>query len=220
MSKKRTVLLVVFILASVFGMWARHAAQRAEQRKREELFRRLSLSPPPPGPLLPAPPTPPPAPPEPRDMFDSDLPRETFELVRQAVGRDFKLMQLRFDDGHVSVNLSADGETVQQYRLDKDDKRVEGPSPVQLLGEGKLTHSLYDPSAADFSLIPKVSKEALERAGLEGAKVSSVSFAYPFIRYAGEGPEWTVYVEAGEVGKDWQSKHVTFNTKGKFKSVF
>jgi hypothetical protein len=43
---------------------------------------------------------------------------------------------------------------------------------------------------------------------------------FPFIRYEGEGPEWSASVETGKPGENWQSKHVTFDAKGKFKKVF
>jgi hypothetical protein len=218
LSKKRTVLLVAFIVVSVLGMWARYASQQAEKHKREELFRRLSTY----SQLEPAAPaaSPTPAPPvDPRSMFDSTLPQESLDLVRQAVGRDFKLMELRFGETLTTLKVSADAETVQQYMFEKDGKRVEGPQPVQLIGGGKLGDSLYDPAAVDLALIPKLAREAVERAGLPDAKVTTVSLSYSIIRYAGEGPEWTVFVETGKVGENWQYKHVTFDTKGKFKRI-
>ncbi|HZI17410.1 MAG TPA: hypothetical protein VEY09_02355 [Pyrinomonadaceae bacterium] len=224
MSGKRKALLIAFILASIAGMWARHASEQADKRKREALFRQLSLNSTGPSAydtavLAGAAPAAPVVPPEPRDMFDSNLPQEAFELVRQAAGRDFKLMELSFGDSMVFVKISADGTTVEQYILDKHRKRAEGPKPVQLIGDGKLSDSLFDVVAVDLSLIPKLSKEALERAGLPDAKVSRVSLSYPLFRKAGEGPEWTVSAERGEVGRDWQYKTVTFTTKGKFKRI-
>jgi hypothetical protein len=216
--KTRYILAGLLLVTGVLSMWARHAAQQAEKRKREELFRRLSTYSRPEL-LAPTPPPTPEAPPETRDMFDSTLPQESLELVRQAVGRDFKLMELSFGDEHVFVKVSSDGSTVQQYHLDKNRKSVDAPQPVQLIGDGKLGDSLYDPAAADLTLIPRLSKEALERAALPDARVTRVSLNYSIIRYAGEGPEWTVFVERGKVGEDWQYKHVTFNTKGKFKRI-
>lgn len=216
MGKKRKILLISFIVVSVLGMWLRYSHQQAEKRKREELFRRLATYTRPEE-LAPATPTPVP---DPRSMYDSALPQEAFDLVRQKVGReDFKLMELSFSDALTTVSLSADAETVQQYKFIKDGARVEGPQPVQLVGGGKLADSLYDPAAADLSLVPKLAREAVERSGLQGATVSRVSLKYPLIRYEGETPEWTVSVEAGEVGKDWQHKFVTFDAKGKFKRV-
>lgn len=219
MSKKRKALLVAFIVASVFGMWARYAYQKAEQRKREDLFRRLSTHSRPEllAPSAPATPTPPP---EPRSVLDSTLPQEALEHVRQKVGRDdFRVMEMSFSDALTTFKVSADGETVEQYTFKKDGARVEGPQPVQLIGGGKLADSLYETKAADLALVPKLAREAVERSGLPGATVTRVSLSYPLIRYAGEGPEWTVFVEVGEVGKDWQHKFVTFDTKGKFKRV-
>lgn len=219
MSKKtRYILAGLVLVTGLLSMWARYAADRAEKRKREELFRRLSLHTRPEM-LAPTPPPTPEAPPETRDMFDSTLPQESLDLIRGAVGRDFKLLELSFAEEHVFVKVSADGETVQQYHLDKNRKQVDGPQPVQLIGDGKLANNLYDPAAADLALIPKLSKEALERADLPGAKVTSVRLNYSIIRYAGEGPEWTVFVERGKVNEDWQYKHVTFDAKGKFKRI-
>jgi hypothetical protein len=218
LSRNRKILLIVFIVVSVFGMWARYAYQRAEQRKREELFRRLSTHSRPELLAPPAPAAPTPAP-EARSMFDSTLPQEAFDLVRQKVGGDFRVMELSFSDELTTLSLSADGEAVVQYQFKKDGARVEGPQPVQLIGGGKLADSLYDPKLADLTLVPRLAREAVERSGLQGAAAKRVYFKYPFIRYEGEGPEWTVTVEAGEVGKDWQHKFVTFDAKGKFKSV-
>jgi len=218
LSKKRTILLVSFIVVSVLGMWLRHSHQQAEKRKREELFRRLATYTRPEQLAPPEPPKPTP-PPDPRSTFDSTLPQESLDLVRQQVGRGFKLMEARFGDTLTTFKVSADGETVQQYLFAKHDKRLEGPQPVQLIGSGKLADSLYDPAAADLSLIPRLAREAVERAGLPDAQVTTVSLSYPLFRRAGEGPEWTVFVETGEVGKDWQYKHVTFDAKGKFKSI-
>ena len=216
MSNRRKALLIVFIVVSALGMWARYAYQKAEQRKREELFRRLALRPEPLAPAAPATPTPAP---DPRSMFDSKLPQEAFDLVRQKVGGDFRVMELSFSDALTTFKVSKDDATVEQYRFLKDGARVEGPQPVQLIGDGKLADSLFDPKLADLSLVPRLAREAVERAAIPDAKATRVSLNYPLIRYAGEGPEWTVFVEAGEVGKDWQHKFVTFDAKGKFKRV-
>lgn len=210
-------MLVVLVVVGVLSMWARYASEQAERRKREAMFRALSTYSSA-RPEMPAAAPPPAAPAEARDMFDSTLPQESFDLVRRAVGRDFKLMELSFGEKYVSVKVSADAGVVQQYQLDKDRKSVEGPSPVQLIGGGKLDDSLYDPAAANVALIPKLSQEALARAALPESKVTRVTLSYPIIRYAGEGPEWTVMVETGE-GDKWQHKFVTFDTKGKFKSL-
>lgn len=221
MSKKRRVLLIAFIFVSVLGMWLRYSHQQAEKRKREELFRRLSTFSRPEllAPAAPAEPAPPAPAPDPRSTFDSTLPQESLDLVGQQIGRDFKLMEARFGDTLTTFKVSADGETVQQYLFAKDEKRLKGPQPVQLIGGGKLADSLYDPASVDLTLIPRLAREAVERAGLPDAKVTSVSLSYPLFRSPGEGPEWTAFVETGKVGENWQYKHVTFNTKGKFKRV-
>lgn len=222
MDKKRKVWIVVFLIVSVFGMWARHSYEKEKRRRMEhtlsELARvqyeqRLSAA-------APA------ATPEEekveetRDMFASDLPRDSFEAIRQAVGQEFKLMELRFADEMTKALVSTDGQAVQEFVLYRGRKRVEGPNPVKLIGDNPLADSLYDLKAADLGLIPKLAQDALGRAGLEGARVTSVSLAYELIHYKGESPVWTVMVERGTAPPDWEHKFVTFDARGKFKSVF
>lgn len=223
MSRGRKILLVVFIVTSVLGMWARHAYQKAEQRKRERMFATLSeamrrrereaeearaaaerenhVE-------------------ETRDMFDSALPQESYDLIRQAVGQDFRLLEVWFNEKGVMAKVSTDGQTVSEYRKWKDRKGVEGPLPVQLTGDGKLEDNLLKAADLDLSLVPKLAREAKERAALPDSKVSTLRLNFPFIRYEGEGPEWTAMVEAGKPGENWQNRHVTFDTKGKLKKVY
>jgi hypothetical protein len=217
LSRNRKIILVLFIVTSIFGMWARHAYQQAEKRKREELFRRLSTHS---ALRAEATPTPEPIPAETRDMFDSTLPQESLEQIRQAVGQDFQLMELWFHDKGVTAKVSTDGQSVKEYRRWLHKKDVDGPAPVRLIGDGKIEDNLMKPGEADLSLIPKLAKEAKEHAALPDSKVSSLRFHYPFIRYKGEGPEWTVMVEAGTPGENWQNKHITFDAKGKLKKAY
>lgn len=199
-------------------MWARHASEQAERRKREALFRSLSTYS-----SRPAASEAPPAPAEPedaRDVFDQTLIDESFNQVRQAVGQEFKLMELSIHSGlGFSANVSTDGKSVQQYRRPKGKKEMVGPGEVQIKGDGDLKDSLFDPSAANLSLVPKILEEAKTRSGLPDAKPEGLRFNYPLIRYAGETPRWTVYVGSGE-GEARQSKFVVFDAKGKFKEVF
>jgi hypothetical protein len=222
MSRNRKVLLIVFIAVSVGGMWARHAYQKAEQRKRERMLASLAESfrkgerekeekraaearanfve-------------------EPRDMFDSALPQESLEQIRQKVGQDFRLLEVVVLDSGVWAKLTTDGKTVSEYRRWKNRREIEGPLPVQITGDGKLEDVLLKTSDVDLSLVPRLAKEAKERAALPDSKVDSLRLNFPFIRYVGEGPEWTASVETGKPGENWQHKYVTFDTKGKFKKV-
>jgi hypothetical protein len=216
LSRNRKIILVLFIVTSVFGMWARHSYQQAEKRKREDLFRRLSMH------TRPAEVTPSvePVPAETRDMFDSTLPQESLEQIKQAVGQDFRLMELWFSEKGASAKISTDGQSVKEYRRWLHKKDIDGPVPVNLIGDGKVEDNLIKLADADLSLIPKLAKEAKERAALPDSKVSSIHFKYSFIRYQGEGPEWSAMVETGKPGENWQNKHVIFDAKGKFKKVF
>ena len=214
MSRNRKILLVIFIVVSLAGMWARHAMHEAEKRKREDLFRRLSMHS---ALRAEATPTPEPVPAETRDMFDSTLPQESLEQIRQAVGQDFQLLEVWFHDKGVFAKVSTDGKSVKEYRRWTNKKEIDGPIDVSVTGDGKLEDHFLKMSDVDLSLVPKLAKEAKERAALQDSKVSSVSFKLPFLRYVGEGPEWTVMVEAGTPGVNWQNKHITFDAKGKLK---
>jgi hypothetical protein len=220
MLKNRKFWLVLFIVASVLGMWGRYAYQQAERRRMERTLEELArfereqtLHP---QALASA--TPDDAYEETRDPFQSERPRESLEAIRQAVGGEFRLMQLTFADEFAQAVVSTDGRSARQFMLYRGRRKVDGPSPVNLIGDNPLTDSLYELKEADLSLIPRLAKEAVERAGIEGAKVTSASLSYPIIRYKGETPEWTFFVERGSP-PDWPHKNVTFDAKGKFKRI-
>jgi hypothetical protein len=222
LSKQRKALLIGFIVLSAVGMAARYYHQKSERERMERTLETLARvqreqrmqS------LYPTPtPTPADAYEETRDMFASDLPRESLEAIRQAAGQDFKLMELRFAEGRTTATLSTDGKTVQQFVLARGRRQAEGPSPVNLIGDNPLADSLYEQKAVDLELIPKLAEDAAARSGIEGGRVTSVSFAFEAIRYKGESPVWTVYVERG-TPPDWQHKFVKYDAKGKFKDAF
>jgi len=222
LTRNRKILLIVFIVVSVLGMWGRHSYEQQKRRKMEDTLRSLATyqSAERAKALLPATaPTPDDRVDEPRDMFDSTLPDELLEQVRQKVGQDFKLMELVVDENSLDAKVSTDGATVQYYQRPKDRKTVEGPAEVKLIGDGKLGDSLYDPKLVNLSLIPKLAKEAAERAGIPGGKAETARFNYAFMRYKGESPEWSIVVYGGE-GDQRQHKFVLFDAKGKFKRMF
>ena len=222
MSRKRKALLVVFIVVSVAGMWARYAYQKSERERMERLVRDLSrmqreqeMQR-----LYPTPtPTPADAFEETRDAFSGERPRETLEAIRQAVGRDFKLMELRFDEERTAALVSTDGKGVEQYALRRGRKVTEGPSAVNVVGDNPLADSLYEQKAIDLDLMQKLAQDAVARSGIEGGRVSSAKLAYEYVRYKGDPPVWTFVVERG-TPPDWAHKFVSYDAKGKFKSVF
>lgn len=216
--KKRKILIVIFIVVSAASM-VRYYFQKSERQIMEERInalvrmqseqRRQTAT---------VEATPDETVKETRDMFESELPRESLEAIKQAVGKDFKMMELLFDDDYVQAIVSTDGQSVQNFTLRRNSKNIEGPAPVNLIGDNPLANSLYELKAADLSLLPKLAREAVERSGIPDAKVSSARFSYQIFRYKGELPTWTFMVERG-TPPDWQHKFVTFDAKGKFKSV-
>ncbi len=200
-------------------MVARHYHQKSERQRMERTLETLArvqreqwLNP---TPM----PTPADAFEETRDLFTSERPREALDAIRQAAGSDFKLMELRFSDLLTKALVSTDGQSVQQFLLSRGRKQPEGPSPVNLIGDNPLAHSLYDQKEVNLDLIPKLAEDAVARSGIEGGRVTSVSFAYQSFRYKGESPLWTVVVERGNP-PDWEHKFVNYDAKGKFKNLF
>ena len=203
-------------------MWARYAYQTSERERmertletlarvqREQQMQRLYPTPSP---------TPADAFEETRDLFTSERPREALDAIRQAIGPDFKLMELRFSDELTKALVSTDGKSVQQFLLARGRKKPDGPSPVNVIGDNPLADSLYEQKEVDLGLIPKLAQDAVGRAGIEGGRVTSVSLAYQIVRYKGESPVWTVYVERG-TPPEWEHKFVTYDSKGKFKDLF
>lgn len=212
----RQIFAAIFIVVSVVGMWARYQYDQAEKRKREQMFRSLSnLSR---DIERGRQPTPEPTVDEPRDVLDSTLPQEYFEQIKQAAGQDLKLLDLSVREMGMSAKVSTDGETVKEYRRWKHQKNVEGPFDVNIIGDGKVSDNLLKPGDVDLTLVPKMTKEAFERASLADSKVDGASIQYPLFRRRGEGPEWTVSLSAKRDEK-WEFKYVTFDAKGKFKEV-
>lgn len=200
-------------------MWARHASDQAERRKREALFRSLSTYSSRPAATESPAAVKPAEPEDARDKFDAELMRESFEQVKEKVGPEFKLMEVSVSDLGFGAHVSTDGQNVEAYRRPKGKRDLEGPSKVQIIGDGDLTDSLFDASAVNLAVVPKLLEEAKERAAIPDGKPSSARFNYPLFRYKGESPEWTILVESGE-GENWQHKFVTFDAKGKFKRLF
>jgi hypothetical protein len=200
-------------------MVARHYHQKSERRRMERTLETLArvqreqwLNPTPT-------PTPADAFDETRDLFTSERPREALDAIRQAAGSDFKLMELRFSDLLTKALVSTDGQSVQQFLLSRGRKQPDGPSPVNLIGDNPLAESLYDQKEVNLDLIPKLAEDAVARSGIEGGRVTSVSFAYQIVRYKGESPVWTVMVERG-TPPDWEHKFVNYDAKGKFNNLF
>lgn len=224
MDRKRKIYLAIFIVAGIASMWARYWHQKSERQEMEDRIRSLAQYERE-HPILPsalASATPSASPEETveetRDMFTSDLPRDYMGAIRQAVGADFKVMNLVFDDRYAKATVSTDGKSVKEFTLWRGKKNVEGPSDVNLIGDNPLADSLFELKTADLSLIPKLVREAVERSGIKDGRVTSASFAYPLIYNKGESPEWTIMVERGSP-PDWEHKFVTFDAKGRFKSV-
>lgn len=213
----RQIFAAIFIVVSVVGMWARYQYDKSEKRKREAMFRSLSnlsrdiergRTQPSPVEIVN----------EPRDMLDSTLPQEYLDEVRQMAGQDSKLLEVRVHNTGMMAKVSTDGETVKEYRRWKTGKTPEGPFEVKILGDGKVSDNLLKPGDVDLSLVPKMAKEAFERANFPDSKVDGAYIQYPLFRQRGQGPEWTVNLSAKR-GEQWEFKSVTFDAKGKFKAV-
>lgn len=213
----RQIFAAIFIVVSVVGMWLRYQNQQAEKRKREQMLRTLTELSRDLG-RDPDQPTPEPTVDEPRDMLDSTLPQEYLERIKQAAGGDVKLLFLHVSEMGLTAKVSTDGETVKEYRQWKHKKAPEGPFEVKIIGDGKVSDNLMRPADVDLALVPKMAKEAFERANFPDSKVDGAMLQYPFFRQRGQGPEWTVNLSAKR-GEMFEFKNVTFDARGRFKEV-
>lgn len=214
----RQIFALVFIAVSVLGMYLRYQNQQAEKRKREQMFRTLSNLSRDIGRTHLEGPTPEPTVDEKRGMFDGELPQEYLEKIKQAAGGDPKMLELHVGEMGLTVKLSNDGETVKEYRHWKHRKAPEGPFEVNIIGDGKVSDNLLKPADVDLALVPKMAKEAYERAAFPDSKVDGARLQYPLFRQRGQGPEWTVSLSARR-GEKWEFKYATFDAKGKFKEL-
>lgn len=214
----RQIFALVFLAVSVVGMVARYQYQKAEQRKREQMLRTLSNLSRDIGRERFEGPTPEPTIDEKRGMFDGELPQEYMAEIMKAAGDGAKLMEVHVSDMGLSAKVSNDGATVKEYRYWKGRKSPEGPFEVKIIGDGKVSDNLMKPADIDLALVPKMAKEAYERADFPDSKVDGARLYFPLFRQRGQGPEWYVNLSAKR-GEKWEFKNVTFDAKGKFKAV-
>lgn len=110
----------------------------------------------------------------PPDLFGTTLIADTAREVEAKVGAPLRLLDLEAENGRLSFQVQdpKKPENVDQYELRNG--RLEGPHPVQLMGDGNLEENLFLLSEVDLTKIPTFTREALAKLGIEGAKPTSL----------------------------------------------
>ncbi len=223
MSKKRKLLLIVFIVVSLIGMWVRHANEKQKVRERERLFRTLSMTgerrEPTAEEIARAEEARAKYIEEPRRMYDDGtLPQESLNLIGQAIGQEIKAYELAVHEDAMTVTYSPDGQSLQRINRSKSSRTADEPQPWNFFDRGKLTDHLFDMKEADLSLVPKIWAESAARSTLINPKVSFLLFKYDYDRTKGDHPIWWAYVKGEKDGKA-DSITVLFDWKGNFLRV-
>jgi hypothetical protein len=94
--------------------------------------------------------------------------------LQKAVGGKKRTLSfsLTAESASIQVQDPAKPENVDAYEY--RDGEVKGPTPVRLLGSGKLEDSLFDIDQVAIDRIPELAKAALQKLPLEGGKVLEV----------------------------------------------
>jgi hypothetical protein len=114
-------------------------------------------------------------------FFTGDAAQKAAQAVRDKIGKPFKVIEVFIDDNEFRVQAQDPNnlKNVDEYKYLAG--FVSGPSPVKLSAiNDDVEKSSYPFDEIDFSAIPKFTKEALDRSGIEGAKIYRLTFQRAF----------------------------------------
>lgn len=108
------------------------------------------------------------------DLFASDLVARTVHDVEARVGAPLRVLDLQAENGRIRVQVQDPKrpENVDQFELYQG--VLDGPRPVQLLGQGSLDASLFPISAVDLTKIPAFTQAALAKLSIDEARPTSL----------------------------------------------
>ncbi len=113
--------------------------------------------------------------------FDGDNAQNAAKAIRDKVGKPFKVIEIFIDENEFRVQAQDPDKpkNVDEYKYVAG--FVSGPTPVQLNAmNNDVEKSSFPFDEIDFSAIPKFTKEAIDRAGIEGGKIYRLTFQREF----------------------------------------
>ena len=114
-------------------------------------------------------------------FFTGDTAQKAATAVKDKIGKPFKVIEIFIDDDEFRVQAQDPNnpKNVDEYKYVAG--FVTGPSPVKLSGmNDDVDKSSFPFDEIDFSAIPKFSKEAIDKSGIEGAKIYRMTFQRAF----------------------------------------
>lgn len=145
-------------------------------------------------------------------------PSEALDAIKSKIGGDKAMvLELLIFPTHIKVQVQDQSKKEKIDEFQWKDGSVQGPTPVQLTGSvaepATLNKSVFDLSEADMGAVAKMAKDAVERLGLEGGKVTHVMLQR-HLRLANQ-VQFRVYVSGTRVHAS-----VAYDTKGTFKKIW
>ena len=114
-------------------------------------------------------------------FFTGDTAATAAKAVRDKIGKPFKVIEIFIDDNEFKVQAQDpdNPKNVDEYKYVAG--FVTGPTPVKLSAINEdVEKSSFPFDDIDFSAIPKFAKEAIDKSGIEGAKIYRMTFQRGF----------------------------------------
>ena len=114
-------------------------------------------------------------------FFTGDTAAKAAKAVRDKIGKPFKVIEVFIDDDEFRVQAQDPNnpKNVDEYKYVAG--LVVGPNPVKLSGmNDDVEKSSFPFDDIDFAAVPKFCKEAIDKSGIEGAKIYRMTFQRAF----------------------------------------
>ncbi len=134
--------------------------------------------------------------------FEGDSAVKAAAAIRDKVGKPFKVIEIFIDEDEFKVHVQDPDkpQNVDEYKYVAG--FVQGPQPVQVSGAyaKDLNKSSFPFDEIDFSAIPRFTKEAIEKAGIEGGSIYRLTFQRGFAMTDTEAgaignPRWYIEID-------------------------
>jgi len=124
------------------------------------------------------------------DFFKADAAQKAANAVKTKVGFPFKVQQVEITEDTFTMKIETPGNSQNIDEYTYLGFTVAGPNPVQLNGNTRTLDKLPF-EEIDFTVVPQIVKNALEKTQIEGGAVKKLTF----MTYAGNKFGWDVEIQ-------------------------